>query len=491
MMTKPSFSMILRRRPRQAGVASVGALSMLAVAVLFTPRPQTLPGATAVVRAGTLVQTLVEPGTVNSSRLLLYGSSISGTQAKIAELVPEGRTVSTGDVLIRFDATSFEQNLAREAASLRQAQAELVRAGEELRIERLRADGEAAQARQQIGYAESEVANQADGKGRVTLAEAETAEADTQREVDRAQAAFDDMTPMLAHGYITRVELDRVKQTLSRAQDQLKLATLRREALVDFERPAAASRSQAELDAARQALGRQREASQARISEHEAAVRISASHVDEINARMTLLRDQVSRSVVRSEASGLVVYRELFFGNDKRKPQVGDEVWSNQPLIALPDVTQLTIETRVREIDLHYVRQGSAAQVTLPAYPSLELTGTVALIGALAEQDPARPGAKFFPLTITLNRPDPRLRTGMSAQVEIPVTTLAHATLVPVQAVFDVAGRTTVFLASRGAATSREVILAASSDREAAVTSGVVPGDIILLADPRAIGGQR
>jgi len=32
---------------------------------------------------------------------------------------------------------------------------------------------------------------------------------------------------------------------------------------------------------------------------------------------------------------------------------VGDEVWPNQPLIALPDTSQLTVDTKVREVDLH------------------------------------------------------------------------------------------------------------------------------------------
>jgi HlyD family secretion protein len=489
----PGLFAALRRRPRAAGAASAGTVSLLAAALVFAPPSAARQGGTALVREGALTQTLVERGTVSSARLLLYGSSISGVQAKIAEIVPEGRSVAPGDVLIRFDATAFEQNLARESAALGQAEAERLRAREELRIERLRADGETAQARQQIGYAESEVANQTDGKGRVAVAEAETAESDAEREVAHAQATVDDMTPMLARGFVTRAELDRAEQALRRARDVSKLATLRRDAVVGFERPAAAARSRAELDTARQALGRQGEAAQARLVEHEAAIRIAASRVDEINARMALLREQVARSVVRSDASGLVVYREIFFGNDKRKPQVGDEVWPNQPIIALPDFSHLTIETRVREIDLHHVHQGGAVSVTLPAYPGLEIAGTVALVGALAEQDPSRPGSKFFPLTVSLNVPssDPRLRTGMTAQVEIHVATIEHAALVPVQAIFDVAGRPTVFVAGHGDAAPRGVTIAAEDDHDAAVSSGVSAGDTVLLSDPRATRGAR
>ena len=79
---------------------------------------------------------------MSSARLLLYGSSIAGVQAKIVEIVPEGRSVAPGDVLVVFDATTFQQNLLREEAALRQAEAEHLRAREELRIERLRLEAD-------------------------------------------------------------------------------------------------------------------------------------------------------------------------------------------------------------------------------------------------------------------------------------------------------------------------------------------------------------
>ncbi len=299
------------------------------------------------------------------------------------------------------------------------------------------------------------------------------------------------MQPLLARGFITRLELDRAEQAWKRAEEQLRLAGLRREAMAGFERPAATARSKAELDAAQQDLVRQQESAQARMSEHEAAVRIAQSRIDEIAARATLLRDQIARCVVRSEAAGMVVYRELYFGNDRRKPQVGDEVWSNQPLIALPDTAQLTVETRIREVDLHHVRVGGPVTVTLPAYPDLELEGSISLVGALAESDSTRAESKFFPLTVALHSEDPRLRTGMTARVSIEVASLPRATLAPVQAIFDVDGHPSVFVLAGGRPEAREIAIVAENNHEAAIADGVAPGDVVLLADPRAPEDRR
>ena len=471
----------------QTAAASVFMLSALG-AVLFVPGSSKPAAATSVAREGSLAETLMEPGTISSARLLLYGSSIAGAQVKIAELVPEGRAVVPGDLLVRFDDTTFQQNLAREEAALRQAESELLRGREELRIEQLRIEGETADAERQVGYARSDLVNQTDGKGRVAVAEIEAAEGDAAREVERARTTYDDMRPMLERGFITRAELERAEQTLSRAEDQLRLARMRKEAMVGFDQPAATARSRANLDSAQQAVSRQRETAKARLAERDAAVRIAASRVDEIRARVTLLQEQIARCVVRSEAAGMVVYRELFFGNDKRKPQVGDEVWSNQPLIALPDSLRLTVETRIREIDMHHVAAGRRVKVTLPAYPGLELNGTVALVGALAEQDPSRAVSKFFPLTVNLDSHDERLRTGMTAEVEIEASTTSHSTIVPVQAIFDVEGHPTVFVAEGGRVSAREVLIGAENDRDAAIVRGVSVGETVLLADPRISG---
>lgn len=470
---------------RKVGAASIMMCAVVGTAALVPGRSKP-SGPTASVRTGALAETLVEPGTIGSSRLLLYGSTISGVQAKIAEIVPEGTTVAPGDVLIRFDATPFQQTLARDEAALRQAEAELLRLREDLRIERLRAEGDIAQARQQIGYAQSELANQLDGKGRVAIAEVEAAEGEAAREVERARVTFEDMRPMLAKGFITRLELDRAEQALRRAEEQLRLSGLRREAMVGFERPAASARSRTDLDAAQKALTRQEETAKARLSGHEAAVRAASSRIDEIAARVSLLQGQIDRCVVHSDAAGMVVYRELFFGNDKRKPQIGDEVWSNQPLIALPDFSQLTVDTRIREIDLRHVAIGGRVRISLPAYPGLELDGRISLIGALAEQDSTRAGTKFFPLVITLDGHDARLRTGMTARVEIHVATVTNTMLVPVQAVFDVDGRPTVFVGGHRQPAAREVVVRAQNDSDAAVVGDIAVGDEVLLVDPRS-----
>ena len=193
--------------------------------------------------------------------------------------------------------------------------------------------------------------------------------------------------------------------------DQRRLAAARRDSLVRYERPAATTRAQADVSLARETLNRQVESTVSRASQRQASLSAARSRVDEIRARIDMLSDQIERSTIRANGSGLVVYREVFVGDERRKPQIGDEAFPGQPIIALPDTSQLLVETRIREVDLHKMTASGRVRVRVEAYPDLELSGTVTLVGALAQVDATRAGTKFFPVTVKLASTDSRLRT--------------------------------------------------------------------------------
>lgn len=471
-------------RRRQAGAVATGAVLILVVGVTAGLRRSTIDAPTATARTAPFVETIVETGAIGAQRLMLYGSTIAGGQAKIVELAPEGRPVRPGDLLIRFDTTAFEQERTSQQAARRRADGELIRAYEDAQLDALRAQGELEVAQQQIGHAERGLANEKDGRGRVAVAEAEAAAADAARELEHARATYADMKPLFEEKFVTRAEFDRAEQQLRHAEDQTALAATRLSAIVGYDRPATTSKAEADLNNARASLARQGEATMSRTAGREASVAIARSRVAEIAARLAMLDSQIEHATIRATHEGLVVYRDIFFGSESRKPQVGDEVFPNQPIVAVPDASQLTVETRVREIDLHKVSASQKVQVRVDAYPDLRLPASVAFIGALAQQDAARAGAKFFPVTITLSSRDDRLRTGMTARVEIVVASLSAAIVVPVQALFEENGHPYVLAVRDGRPERRPVRVAGANESLAAIAEGLSAGERVLLIDP-------
>lgn len=466
------------------GLAIVVMVAIATAAVM--PRRASHEWPTAIARIATFTDTLVESGTIGAVRMHVYSAPMVGGQVKIVELAPEGSAVKPGDLLVRFDGGPLRQNLAREEAALRVAEAELARAREDARLEQLRASGEIDTARQQIGFAESDLVNQLEGRGRVEIAQAETDAAEAAREVLRARAAFEDTKPLLTEGFVTRMELDRTEQALKRAEELQRLSRERLTALTKYERPAAVNRARTAVQSAREDLSRTNESVAARLAQRQAALGAAQSRVAESQARIATLRDQLARMEIRAGGPGLVVYRDLFFGADKRKPQVGDEVFANQPLMALPESSQLVVETRIREMDLHRISASQRVTVGVDAYPDLRLPAAVTLVGALAHEDPSRAGTKFFPVTVTLTQTDARLRPGMTARVEIQVATLPDVTVVPVQAVFETNGEVFCYVDDGGRPQRRAIVVAGENNSMAVISRGISAGERVLLVDPFA-----
>lgn len=472
----------LRAVPRGYLMAAVPA----AVLMPLLGWPGSAPGGwpVATVREEPFVETLVEHGTLGAARLMFYGSEIAGGPAKIAWIAREGTYVSKGDLLIRFDGASFAEELARERAALLQAEADLAAAREAGRLEAMQAEADVDDARDQIGYAESELKDEVDGAGRVALAEAEAAAAELDREVARTRRDYEDLKPMLARGFITQMELERAEQAWHRAMEQRRLAGMKRDALIKYGRPAAVDRARRALDDARRDLEREAETASARLAARRAAVQLAEGKVTEIAARVAAFEARLAATEVRAEGSGLVVYRDLFFGSDRRKPQVGDEVWPKQPVIALPDSEGLVVETRVREVDLMKVSASQQVTVTVEAYPGVRLPAAVELIGALAEETAAYGVAKSFPVTIALRDSDARLRPGMTARVEIQVAAHARALVLPLGAVFGTAGAQYCYVLRAGRPDRRPITVLADDGLDAAVRGDVNAGDQVLLVDP-------
>lgn len=402
------------------------AVVVLGAAAFMKPRPDVRAVDVRVERAP-FVESIVESGSVTAARMALYGAPLGSLPAKIVDLVAEGTAVEAGDLLVRLDTTPLDQLVAREAAALRRAEADL-------RANAIDVDMKARNERLQ-------------------LMEAEAALAEADREMTRARSAVEDFRPMLAEGFITRPEFERAEQALLRAADQRRLALARRDLRLQGATSPGSRRPAAGPSGATAAL------------------------VDEIRARLVALQRQIAMSTIRAEGPGLVVYRELFFGSERRKPQVGDEALPNQPLLAVPDASTLIVDTRVREIDLHRVASSQRVVVRLDAYPDLEIEGAVDVVGALAQADVVAAGTKYFPLSIRLHRVDPRLRSGMTAQVRIEVATIPAVTVIPLEALFEDEEGSYCLVVENDAVRRRAVTIWARSETRAAVHAGLEPGE--------------
>ena len=156
----------LRHDPRRAlGTLFAALASLLVLGWALAGGRSELPSAA--VREGPFRVSIIEAGTLQAVRSVTYASSIQSNQAKITAMAPEGKLVQTGDLLVLFDAAPFEEEIRRNQALLSQAEAELAKSREDLKLQGLQNREELLAAQLRVEKSDLELKDVQQGKGRV------------------------------------------------------------------------------------------------------------------------------------------------------------------------------------------------------------------------------------------------------------------------------------------------------------------------------------
>jgi HlyD family secretion protein len=271
-----------------------------------------------------------------------------------------------------------------------------------------------------------------------------------------------------------------------RVEELKRQSDLQRDRLVatrDILFPRDLERARTELQEAKDAVIRAEQVLYHTHEFYDAAVAAADRKVEAARGALGLARDELAKTTLVAPLAGFVVLQEIPLDAGRRKPQVGDSVWSGQPLATIPDLSQMLVRTRVRETDLHRIAEGLRADVAVEAYPDLQLNGRVDFIGSLASAEPGSPW-KYFDVRLILDRADPRLRPGMSARVSFVLDEVADAVIAPLDAIFFREDQSVCYVRRGGEIWEEPVVLGRRNDTHVEVRSGLEPGEELLLAAP-------
>ena len=117
-------------------------------------------------REGPFHVTIVEAGTLQALRSVTYASTIQSNQAKIVAMVPEGKMVQKGDLLLLFDAAPFEEEIrAQPGAARRRPRPTSQKAQQDFKLQAIQNQEELAAARQKVERSRARAGGRAGGQG--------------------------------------------------------------------------------------------------------------------------------------------------------------------------------------------------------------------------------------------------------------------------------------------------------------------------------------
>jgi len=402
----------------------------------FSPKKTSLFVPTAKVQQGRFTVSFHEIGTLDAEKSVpVYGED----DGKIISLVQEGSLVQKGDRIAEMDTTTVQKELRNQKLTVKNAQADLDRVKEELRMLKLSNETELSKQQADYDFNANELKIAQQQKTKITLlADEKLVPRD---EVDQA-----DLTVRSKQLAVTKGEADLI---LKKKDIQSKEA-----------------QKQAEVDKAQFALN------------------IQKSNLDE-------LQSQVTSGIISAPAAGMAVISKTWGGpGDYRKLQAGDQIHHRQVICQLPDLTHMQVKVNVGESDAPKVKLGMAVLVKMEAIPDKTFHGTVKSISSLAtEGNPfdtgSTPGRKNFEVIVSLKEADPKtLKPGMTADCEFICDSISNTVFVPLESVVEKDGKTFVFVKNGKRYERTRIVTGKYNDNFVVVQRGVKKGQIVALRDP-------
>ena len=368
-------------------------------------------------------------GVLNATQSrIVVAPPVAGGTLRIIQLSATGSAVKSGDVVVSFDPAQQEYNVAQSHSDLEEAEQEIVKA-------------------------------QAD-------ASVQTAE---------------DKTAMIKAKYaVRRAELDVSKNELLSEID--------------------AKKNDLALEEAKRALAQLQQDIQSHTTSNQAALALSEEKRNKAQLAMRQAEQNIQNMKVKAPISGMVVIRPnesaaggMFYGGMTLPDyQVGDQASPGSTVAEVIDTGKMEIKSKVSEKDRPYLKKDQPVEVEMDAMPGEKVKGRVASVAGATGQgffwDNLQ---RTFDVTVQLEREDARLRPGFSANVTFLGERIPGALTIPMEAVFEHAGKTIVYTKQGSSWESQDVKVRAYSQGRAILESGLTAGTQVALVNPEEHGAGK
>lgn len=383
---------------------------------------------TAAVEKSDLQVKVIATGELKSTETrILAAPPVGGGTLQIVELSRTGTHVHAGDVVIKFDPSEQEYNLAQNRSDLAQAEEEIAKA---------RADAAVQVSQDQLALLKDKFA--------VRRAELDVSKNELVSEIDAKK---------------NLLALDEAKRALAQLEQDIKSHAAANEASIAL--------SQEKKNKARLAMEQAQENIQ-KMAVHSPIDGLIVVHAN------------------RDSTGGI-----FFDGMTLPDYQVGDQARPGSPVAEVIDMSQLEVSVQAKETDRSLLSSDLSAEVRVNALPNDVFAATVKNIaGASAHEFWDDNPQRTFEVALRLAHADPRLRPGYATRVTILGSQMKGVLSVPREAIFDAGGKSIVYVKKGGAFERQEVKVRAYTEGRA-VVEGLSLGNEVALVNPEKRGNPK
>jgi HlyD family secretion protein len=254
-------------------------------------------------------------------------------------------------------------------------------------------------------------------KGDILAEFDQTAQLDDQRE---AKAKLSDLEHQLdeKRALVNSDAAKRLEQTkeaeveLGKAELQLRKGPV----LADLER----KKNEVKAQSARERLAGLKKAHDARLQSEAAAVRVLELKCERQKLVAERLGANIASLTIKAPLDGMAALESVWRSGSMGPPQVGDQLWPNQPVVRLFDPSEMIVEAQVNEPDVAILGSMAEAKVHIDAYPNAVFEAHLESASPVATGGLESP-VKSFAARFRIGQRDARLLPDLSASLEIEI----------------------------------------------------------------------
>jgi len=188
-------------------------------------------------------------------------------------------------------------------------------------------------------------------------------------------------------------------------------------------------------------------------------------------AHLEVARKALSDATLCAPLSGYIA---------KRSIEPGDTAVPGRPVFEIVQIDPVEVNVGVPETDVHLVRIGQKADISVPALPGKTFQGTVRVINVSAD-----PSTRTYMTRVIVANPEHSLRVGMVAEATIRGDQMVSMVTLPGDAVVrDPQGATQVYVYyhDQKRVYAKRVEIGAAVNRNVEIKSGLSGNELIVLA---------
>lgn len=447
------------------------------------------------VRRGDMTIGVILKGTINARKN--HKLALTAPFAtKLVRVVEENTRVKAGDVVAEFETSDLLLKIEDYRMNVEQIKKDLAIAREERRMLlstnaadlRTAHDNVTAAEDNYKQYLRLEGPRDSDSR-KLSVSDAEQALEDAETELAKLTAEYDSTVfATEEEETAAKRKVTAAKQKVDSLKTKLSSAQLDRKLFKRHTYPNKLRDLRNRLAQARLAYRKEQVRTQSLLAQKDNAINRLEISLRKNEEQLERHLSWVPMMKLIAPVDGLVTYGDPD-APPWRKPEVkvGMDGRRNQVIITIPDMSSVVVNAILPEVYRSRVERGNLAYITPDAAAGqARYTGKLETIASLPEKldmwDESSP--KIYRTTLTIDRQDASLLSGMSVQVEVVSKTLRNVIYVPVEAVFEENGSLFVYLKTSGAPEKRTIRTGESGGSAVEILEGLEEGDEVYLYRP-------